>query len=115
MYKMSRRISTDEIMECVAEAFGINKSNLKLNTREVWICRPRQMSMYFMRHYTNLTCKDIAKIFGFKNHTTVLHADERIGNIKQKDNADLFKLFWKADNNIESVIYRNGYIDTYTP
>jgi chromosomal replication initiator protein len=73
-----QRISPETILQCVAEEFKVSISELKSPKRSDRILYPRQVAMYLLRTIANLSTIEIGKIFGGKDHTTVLHACNKI-------------------------------------
>jgi len=57
----------------------------KKRTRE--IAYPRQIAMYMVRELTDFSLPKIGKEFGGRDHTTVLHAWEKINQEKDKNEA----------------------------
>jgi hypothetical protein len=77
---------TDEIMVLVAKYYGISVTDLKKQTRRSKFSVPRQIAIYLVRKTTNLGFRDIGELFGGKDHTTILHACNKIGNsIKERE------------------------------
>ena len=62
----------------VAGYFRLKISDLKSSTRTKAIVVPRQIAMYLCRQLTNLSLMEIADAFGRQDHTTILHANNRI-------------------------------------
>ena len=83
-----KEINVDLIKEKVSQYYNIKISdfNLKKRTRE--IAFPRQVAMYLSRELTDLSLPKIGESFGGKDHTTVMHAHEKISNDIKK-NKDL--------------------------
>jgi len=73
-----QRISPESILQCVAEEFKVSIGELKSPKRSDRILYPRQVAMYLLRTLANLSTLEIGKIFGGKDHTTVLHACNKI-------------------------------------
>jgi chromosomal replication initiator protein len=73
-----KRISIPYIQEKVAEFFNISLSELKSKSRKKNIALPRQIAIYFARKYTDASLNEIGDAFGGKDHTTVLHAIQKI-------------------------------------
>ena len=69
---------TEVIQKAVAEYFGARVQNFKLTTRRPVIAVPRQVAMYLIRRHTGMGFKEIGTCFGGKDHTTVLHAYQKI-------------------------------------
>ncbi len=93
-----------KIQDIVADYFGVEKKLLLSKKRTAGIVLPRQVAMYVAREITNLSTTEIGKNFGSKDHTTVLHALEKISNLKKMDqnlNEKIEKIF--KELNKESV------------
>ena len=54
-------------------------------SRKSNVLLPRQITMYLLRNELNLAYDQIGKEFGGKNHTTVIHACEKIDARLKKD------------------------------
>jgi chromosomal replication initiator protein len=81
-----------KIMKVVAEYYKINVEELKAKNRSAKIALPRQIAMYLARILTDESYPRIGMEFGGKNHSTVIHAYEKI----LKD--------LKNNNNLKNVI-----------
>ena len=86
--KVNKEINVDLIKEKVSQYYSIKISdfNLKKRTRE--IAFPRQVAMYLSRELTDLSLPKIGESFGGKDHTTVMHAHDKISTDLKK-NKDL--------------------------
>ncbi|OGL14065.1 MAG: chromosomal replication initiation protein DnaA [Candidatus Rokubacteria bacterium RIFCSPLOWO2_12_FULL_71_19] len=80
-----RVISVDHIQRKVADFFGIKLSDLRAQNRTRSIAFPRQIAMYLARQLTHASLAEIGRSFGGKDHTTVLHAVEKIQLLLQDD------------------------------
>jgi chromosomal replication initiator protein len=76
-----KRITIDLIQKKVAAFFDIRLSEMKAKKRTKAIVYPRQVAMYLSRDLTDFSLPEIGEQFGGRDHTTVLHAYEKI----QKD------------------------------
>ena len=65
----------------VSKYFNINFSDLCSKSRSRFISRPRQIAMYLSKELTEFSYPDIGKLFGGKDHTTVIHAVNKIKNL----------------------------------
>ncbi|RKU35592.1 chromosomal replication initiator protein DnaA [Candidatus Poribacteria bacterium] len=74
----AKAITAEDIQKAVAGYFRIKISDLKSSTRTKAIVVPRQIAMYLCRQLTNLSLMEIADAFGRQDHTTILHANNRI-------------------------------------
>lgn len=83
-------ISADFIQETVGKYFNINPKDLKGSKRSNDITFPRQIAMYLCRNVANMSLPQIGKNFGKRDHTTVMHACNKIEKeIKTNSNTKL--------------------------
>jgi len=75
----------EQIMKLVAHQFKISQTELKSDRKQRELSMPRQLAMFLVRKYSNLSLPDIGHLFGGKNHTTVLHAVRRINKLQEAD------------------------------
>ncbi len=80
-----RLITLDEIQRRVSEVFGVKPHDLRSKTRTKAVAFPRQVAMYLARQLTSDSFADIGRGFGGKDHTTVLHAVNKIEALLQED------------------------------
>ena len=73
-----KAITADDIQKAVARYYGIKVSELKSSKRTKLLAFPRQIAMYLCRELTNLSLTEVASAFGRRDHTTVMHACDRI-------------------------------------
>ena len=83
-------ISCDFIKETVAKYFSIDKDELAGNKRSNDIAFPRQIAMYLCREIANMSFPQIGTDFGGRDHSTVMHAYNKISKeVKEKNNTKL--------------------------
>jgi chromosomal replication initiator protein len=68
----------EAIQSAVAKHFHLKIPDFKSATRARIVALPRQIAMYLIRKYTGLGFKEIGHYFGGKDHTTILHACNKI-------------------------------------
>lgn len=73
-----RPITIDIIQEKVASYYKIKKDDLKAKRRTRSVVYPRQIAMYLSREMTDCSLPVIGETFGGRDHTTVMHACEKI-------------------------------------
>jgi len=73
-----RKVGVDLIQKTVAQYFDISFQDMKARRRTKAIAYPRQIAMYLSRDLTRLSLPEIGQFFGGRDHTTVLHACEKI-------------------------------------
>lgn len=81
----ARRITVEEIQKAVAGYHALTPADLLSRSRARDIVRPRQQAMYLCREITNRSFPDLARRFGNRDHTTVLHACRRIAELCAAD------------------------------
>ena len=65
-------------MQIVCKFFNIKVGDLLSSNRSKNVAYPRQIAMYLCRTVINMTFPQIGKDFGGKDHTTVIHACDKI-------------------------------------
>lgn len=78
-------ITIDNIQKTVAEYYKIRVSDLLSTRRSRSITRPRQIAMALAKELTNHSLPEIGDAFGGRDHTTVLHACRKIGELREQD------------------------------
>ena len=81
----SRAIDAPLIKNTVCGHFGINVADIESSKRTKNLAHPRQIAMYLCRELTELSLPKIGEFFGKRDHTTVMHACEKISNEMLKD------------------------------
>ena len=74
-----RRVTDVEVVEAVSAYFGVEIEVLKGRRRDKHTALARQVAMFLMREDANLPLATVGKVLGGKDHTTVMHACQRIG------------------------------------
>ncbi|MGD2063813.1 MAG: chromosomal replication initiator protein DnaA [Nitrospirota bacterium] len=85
LYEERRLLSMEVIQKSVADHYGLKVSDLKSKRRTESISTPRQVAMYLCRTLTSHSLPEIGKVFGGRDHTTVLHGCRKIGEAKERD------------------------------
>jgi chromosomal replication initiator protein len=73
-----RPITIPSIQRAVAEFFGIRVEEMKSKRRTKGVAFPRQVAMYLSRELTDASLPRIGEEFGGRDHTTVMHACDRV-------------------------------------
>lgn len=73
-----KRVTIDGIMEVVADEYGLTVETLNSRKRTRAIAFPRQIAMYLARTMTDHSLPEIGKAFGGRDHSTVIHAVDKI-------------------------------------
>ncbi len=81
-----RQITVDLIKEEVSNNFNIKMEDFNSKKRTRAIAYPRQIAMYLTRELTDLSLPKIGDEFGGRDHTTVIHACDKISTEISQDN-----------------------------
>lgn len=80
-----KRLTIDEIQKRVAEHFGIRLADMHSDRRLRSLARPRQIAMYLAKKLTSFSLPEIGRRFGGRDHTTVIHAVQKIDQLRSQD------------------------------
>lgn len=83
----ARQINIDSIQKMVAEYYRIPLRELTGHKRLRNYARPRQMAMALARELTGDSYPDIGKAFEGRDHSTVIHACEKVEELRKSDKA----------------------------
>jgi chromosomal replication initiator protein len=81
-----KQITPARVVETVASFYSMDTDELKTKSRSREVVVPRQIAMYIIREETDTSLTDIGAAFGNRDHTTVMHACEKIEKAKETDN-----------------------------
>lgn len=82
--RQPRRITAQQIIEITADHFGFSISELCGPSRQRPLVLARQISMYAMRELTDFSYPAIAREFGGRDHSTVMHAVDKIARLMKE-------------------------------
>ena len=81
-----KTINIEFIQKVVASYFNLNLDEMLSARRSRSLARPRQIAMYLSKILTTNSLPDIGRKFSNRDHTTVIHAVKKIGELIKKDN-----------------------------
>lgn len=81
----SKKITVELIQDVVASYYNLRPEDFKSKRRTRNVAFPRQIAMYLTRKLTDLSLPRIGDEFGGRDHTTVIHAFDKITNDLEKD------------------------------
>ena len=81
----NRKVTIEEIQKKVADYFSIRLSDMSSPRRARAVARPRQIAMYLSKQLTSKSLPEIGRTFGGRDHTTVMHAVNRIDELSIED------------------------------
>ena len=80
-----KKLTITDIQQVVADHYDVKVEELKAKKRTKMIAFPRQIAMYLSREMTENSLPKIGEEFGGRDHTTVIHAHEKISKMLQTD------------------------------
>lgn len=80
-----KSITVEDIQRTVGEYYGLRIEDLKARKRTKAVAFPRQIAMYLSREMTDLSLPKIGEFFGGRDHTTVIHAHDKIAKTLNSD------------------------------
>ncbi|WP_303814889.1 chromosomal replication initiator protein DnaA [Acidaminococcus timonensis] len=80
-----RFITVETIQQVVADHFRLHLSELSEKKRTKRVAVPRQIAIYLTKEMAGLSLKKIGECFGGRDHSTVIHAIEKIQREREKD------------------------------
>lgn len=82
---VSKELTIEHIQNLVCDYFDMPSELLKSKTRKREIVQARQISMFLAKKYTSTSLANIGKFFGGRDHSTVIHACQTVGNLMDTD------------------------------
>jgi chromosomal replication initiator protein len=93
-----KQITLELIQEVVASYFKIKIDELLAKKRTRNVAYPRQIAMYLCRELTDTSLPRVGEMFGGRDHTTVIHAYDKISRERNEDT--------KLNNTLKELIKR---------
>lgn len=81
----AKTITVAELVKAVAEFFDVPPNTITDRSRKKAVVEPRQVCMYLMRELLNLSYPSIGEKLGKRDHTTAIHAHDKISRLLNKD------------------------------
>jgi chromosomal replication initiator protein len=97
----ARQITPQVILEATAKMFGFTVEELGSKSRRRPLVQARQMAMYVFRQLTDYSYPAIAREFGGRDHTTVIHAVDKITKL-MKEKRNIFDQVTELETRIRS-------------
>ncbi|MDA8580268.1 chromosomal replication initiator protein DnaA [Pontimonas sp.] len=100
-------VSPAEIINIAAGFYQLSVDDLYGSSRSQAIALARQVAMYLCREMTNLSLPKIGQLFGNRDHTTVMYANKKIGEL-MKERRSIY-------NQVTELTSRIKQSSNYTP
>ena len=79
------QLTPERVVAVVAERFGVKPDALCGQRRTRNVAMPRQVGMYLMRQVTDLSLVEIGRVFGGRDHTTVMYSCDKVASMIAAD------------------------------
>ena len=83
--KTEESITADRVMECVCKYFNVSMDDLTGKKKNREIVEPRQICMFLIHDIVGIPLASIGNLFGGRDHTTVMHARDKILQLSQNN------------------------------
>jgi chromosomal replication initiator protein len=81
----SNKLEPEHVVDVVAKTFGVTSAQLTGKDRSREIAWPRQIAMYLLREFGNVSLPQIGMVLGGRDHTTVMYACEKVADLVERD------------------------------
>jgi chromosomal replication initiator protein len=79
------KVEPEEVIESVAQAFGVDINRMLSRERSREVALPRQIVMYLLREESNISLPSIGESLGGRDHTTIMYGCEKIADLLERD------------------------------
>lgn len=82
---ISRKTDSAEIINAVCKYYNLEREDIVSKKRKKELIIPRQIAIYLMRELTSKSLPQIGSIMGGKDHSTILHSENKIKSLLKTD------------------------------
>ena len=75
-----KELSADDIAATVGQRYGVKPKEMASKSRKQTIVQARQLAMYLIHKYTDMTYSGLGRMFGKRDHSTVLYACNQVAH-----------------------------------
>ena len=94
-------VGAEDVIDCTCKYFSIEKDDLLGPKRNKQFVEPRMICIYVISEMMPLPLTTIGEIMGKRDHTTILHAKNKVAQLLTKD-----ERFEKAVTDIKNMVYK---------
>ena len=94
-------VNIEAILEAVSKRYNVRVSQILSKHRLRSITLPRHIAMHLSRKLTGMSLSEIGGYIGGRDHSTVIHADEKIATLAKRDK-NLLLILQKLESNLTS-------------
>ena len=96
-------LTADDILSAVCSRYGVKAKELMSKSRKQAVVLPRQLAMYLIHKYTDISYSQLGRLFGKRDHSTVLYACNQIAHRISVD-----KQFRREVEELEAALKSSG-------
>ena len=96
------RVTVELILGVVSSTMGVSIAEIKSDRRTRSVVQARHLAMYLARELTDASLPKIGDRLGGRDHTTVLHAVDKIGGLMKKDR-EIYNMVQQLTTQIKSA------------
>ena len=78
-------VEPEEVLQTVANAFGVQVDRMLSRDRSREIALPRQIAMYLLREELHISLPSIGETLGGRDHTTIMYGCDKIADLLERD------------------------------
>jgi chromosomal replication initiator protein len=78
-------VQPEQIIQKVADVFGVEISRLLGRDRSKEVAVPRQIAMYLLREEVNMSLPQIGDTLGGRDHTTIMYGCDKVADLLERD------------------------------
>ena len=86
LIEKEEKLSPDVIINKVCSYFGISQAEITGKKKNKEVVEPRMIAIYLIDDMLDIPLVTIGKLFGGRDHTTIMHARDKITDLMKKDN-----------------------------
>jgi len=95
-----KSVTIEAVLHAVSDRFNVSISQIQSKSRTRSLALPRQIVMYLSRKLTNMSLTEIGGFLGGRDHSTVIHSDEKVTKLLKKDK-NLFFVLQKIESELQ--------------
>ena len=95
-----KSVTIEAVLHAVSDRFNVSISQIQSKSRTRSLALPRQIAMYLSRKLTNMSLTEIGGFLGGRDHSTVIHSDEKVTRLLKKDK-NLFFVLQKIESELQ--------------
>ena len=79
--RLKSRVTATQVVRLVAEYYQLKTTDIRGERRLKTVALPRQVVMYLLRKELRLSLKEVGRVLGGRDHSTVLHGQEKVSRL----------------------------------